>query len=41
MSEQAEQFDDRDEEDDSVQEEQQDKGYGTDEGEREEALSEE
>jgi hypothetical protein len=40
MSEHADQFEERDEEEEPVQEEQQEKGYGTDEGERDAALDE-
>jgi hypothetical protein len=40
MSEHADQFEERDEEEEPVQEEQQEKGYGADEGERDAALDE-
>ena len=40
MSEQADQFEERDDETDAVQEEQEKKGYGADEGERDAALGE-
>ena len=38
MSEHAEQFEECDDETDAVQEEQEKKGYGADEGERDDAL---
>jgi hypothetical protein len=42
MSEHADQFEERDDnDDDPVRDEQEDKGYGADEGEREDALDEE
>jgi hypothetical protein len=40
MSEHADQFEERDDDVDEVQEEQQGKGYGEDEGERDAALEE-
>ena len=40
MSEHADQFEERDEEEEPVQEEQQEKGYGADEGERDAPLDE-
>jgi hypothetical protein len=40
MSEHADQFEERDDSDDAVEDEQEEKGYGADEGEREDALPE-
>jgi hypothetical protein len=40
MSEHADQFEEREDETDAVQEEQEEKGYGADEGERDAALDE-